>query len=144
MVPIEEVAVPFLKLRDGINDVANALHGLAAADEAQLGGADYGGQRIADVGRRGLVVGLLLAVQLVVVGYQPVVLFGDEAVEEVPRVLGQLAHLFGLFGVKALLALWEFLAEPVHQERSRTPYDTGQRCGDGSQDVRRLYPAAVV
>ena len=126
-VPVVQVPVPLVEPRHGVYDVFHTRHSLLAADEAKLGGTDHGGERIADVGGRGLVVGLLLAVELVVVGYQPVVLFGDEAVEEVPRVLCQPAHLLGLFLGEVLLVLRELEAETVHHEWRTAPHHNAEQ-----------------
>ena len=121
MVPVEQVSVPFLQTGDGVDDMSQAFHSLLLGDEAQFGGADDGRHRVADIGGRSLVVGFHLAVQLVVVGHQPVVLFGHQAVEEIPGVLGQLANLVGLLLGERLLVLREFLAQPEHQEGSTAP-----------------------
>ena len=115
------MAVPLLEPLHRVNDMTHAAQRLPPLDEAQLGGRDDGGERIADVGGRGLVVGQRLAPQLVVVGDKPVGLLSQQGVKVVPRVLRHLPHLGGLaFGEGALL-LRELLAQAVHDQRRRTP-----------------------
>ena len=123
--------------------MSDAFHSLFAGDESQLGGTHHGGEGIAYIGRRGLVVGLLLAVQLVVVGDEPVVLPGHKAVEEVPGVLRQLTHLGGLLFREVFLVLREFLAQPVHQEGGAHPGHTGEGGGDNGHDITAGQLAAV-
>ena len=101
-------------------------------DKSQLGGAYHGSERIADVGGRGLVVGFVFAVKLVVVGDEPVVFLGNHPVEEMPCVLGNLAHLgVFLFG-KTVFVVGEFLSQPIHQERRKAPCRTGE--GHSNED----------
>ena len=143
-VPVVEVAVPFLKSFDGVYNVSYSHHCLFLGDEIQFGSRYDGSHRIAYVCRAGLVVGLLLAVQLVVVRYQPVAFLGDEAVEEVPRILGQLAYLPRLLLVEGFLVLRKLPAQPVHQHRCQHPNQAGEACGNGSHDVACVEDATIV
>ena len=131
IVPVVEVAVPFLQAFHGADDALQPLHGFLVTDEAQAGGADHRRQRVADVGGRCLVVRLVLAVLLVVVRDEPVGLLREHGVEEMPCVLGQLAHLPRLLLVEGPLVLGEFLAETVHDERRRHPHRAGHPCRHG-------------
>ena len=121
------MAVPLLEARHGVDDMLESHDSILMAYEAEFGGADDGRERIADVGWRGFVVGLLFAVELVVVGDEPVVLLGDEAVEEVPCILGQPTHLVGLLLREVFLVLRELVAEPEHQQRCTAPGDSTEQ-----------------
>ena len=137
VIPVVEVAVPFLEGFDGIHDVADTLHRVFVADEPQRVGTDDGREGESDVGGRGLVVCQRFAPHLVVVGDQPVGLLGEEGVEEVPGVLGQLADLRGLLFGEGLAFLGEFLPEAVHDEGRCHPHGTGDGGEDGGNDVAR-------
>ena len=121
VIPVVQMSVPFLKPADGVDDMLQPVRRFVVAYEAQFRRADSCGERIADVGGRGLVVGLVLAVKLVVVGDKPVMLLGDHAVEEMPCVLGYLPDLRILLYGEAVLVMGEFFAEPVHQEGCAAP-----------------------